>query len=111
MGTHNRSENGRGAWVALCVQPTDTDTSYVRITSLDLILRMIFDKEYKLRNSSLCTFLVRTSLCLQTCSTTVSTSSNRDKKLNCRSLSSFRGNYKYVLFVFEEVARIVQSVK
>jgi hypothetical protein len=22
MGTHNRSENGRGAWVALCAHPT-----------------------------------------------------------------------------------------
>jgi hypothetical protein len=26
MGTHNRSENGRGAWVALCVHLTHTDT-------------------------------------------------------------------------------------
>jgi hypothetical protein len=26
MGTHNRSEGGRGAWVTLCVHPTHTDT-------------------------------------------------------------------------------------
>jgi hypothetical protein len=29
MGTHNVSENGRGAWVALCDHPTHTDTDTV----------------------------------------------------------------------------------
>jgi hypothetical protein len=26
MGTYNRPENGRGAWVALCTHPTHSDT-------------------------------------------------------------------------------------
>jgi hypothetical protein len=26
MGTQNRLENGRGAWIALCAHATDTDT-------------------------------------------------------------------------------------
>jgi hypothetical protein len=26
MGTHSGSENGRSAWVALCANPTRTDT-------------------------------------------------------------------------------------
>jgi hypothetical protein len=26
MGMHNRSENGRGAWVDLCAHPTHADT-------------------------------------------------------------------------------------
>jgi hypothetical protein len=32
MGTHNRSENGRGAWVVVCTHPsyTDTDTDRFR---------------------------------------------------------------------------------
>jgi hypothetical protein len=29
MGTHNRSENGRGAWVAVCAHPTHTDRPLV----------------------------------------------------------------------------------
>jgi hypothetical protein len=26
MGTHNKSENGRVSWVALCAHPTHTET-------------------------------------------------------------------------------------
>jgi hypothetical protein len=29
MGTHNKSENGRGAWVAVCAQRTHTDTEHI----------------------------------------------------------------------------------
>jgi len=34
MGTHNISENGPGAWVALCAQPTHTDTEGQTIQQL-----------------------------------------------------------------------------
>jgi len=31
MGTHNRPENGRGAWVALCAHPTHADTERLSV--------------------------------------------------------------------------------
>jgi hypothetical protein len=37
MGTHNKSENGRGAWVALCVHPTGTSGTYFKLWSVLLM--------------------------------------------------------------------------
>jgi hypothetical protein len=34
MGTHNRSENGRGAWVVVCAHPSYTDTDTDRFTGI-----------------------------------------------------------------------------
>jgi hypothetical protein len=31
MGTHNRLENGRGAWVALCAHPAHTNTGHLAV--------------------------------------------------------------------------------
>jgi hypothetical protein len=37
MGIHNKSENGRGAWVALYAHPTHTDTDINKHTCNDEI--------------------------------------------------------------------------
>jgi hypothetical protein len=36
MGMRNRSENGRGAWVALCADPTHTGSEPVFLSALTL---------------------------------------------------------------------------
>jgi hypothetical protein len=40
-GTHNTSENGRDAWVALCAHPTHTDTETYPPISFNALMMMI----------------------------------------------------------------------
>jgi hypothetical protein len=44
MGTHNRPENGRGAWVALCAHPTHADTKYFLWNYMYWILSVLIPK-------------------------------------------------------------------
>jgi hypothetical protein len=41
MGTHSRSENGRGAWVALCTHPIHTDIGVRNIHMKEKLARPV----------------------------------------------------------------------
>jgi hypothetical protein len=44
MRRHNRSENGRGAWVALCLHPTHIDTVTVTAMQMNYLANTILYK-------------------------------------------------------------------
>jgi hypothetical protein len=40
-GEHNRSENGRGAWVALHAHPTHTDIDVANVISVRVVILIV----------------------------------------------------------------------